>query len=475
MRVARAVRRRFGSSLLGRGGSEPRQRPVAIAPDAPIASIAQALDIGAADHIVGERLAYDIPSSQLATLLTSVLAAAEERRQTCFVQEPGRIVRLRSAPGRDPVRSLGGRPMFRLFIVDANGELIENLCITTWRKASDSWVTLSDQSPVGRIVKGGAAAPTAPVLTDASYTFPIDAVYTWVNAADPAWRAEVAKYRDVATLGVDRFAQSDELRYSLRSLDLFAPWIRRIFVLTNCAPPTWFRPSDRVRWIDHRDVVDEGSLPLFNSRAIETFLHRIPDLAEHFVYLNDDVIVWDNVFPSTFFTFDGKSIAHLNSRPLVIYWQQLLDAGQAETYQAARVNGARLIRDRYGFLPTRSHQHVPFAFRRTFVDRMEQDFPDEFRAERASRFRDLRDFTLMSFVYHHWAVANGLAVAGHARDLMLNARGPEPLDQARLAEVDFICLNDTGGSSTDPKMQRFKADFFGDRLPIRSSAELGPT
>ena len=47
-------------------------------------------------------------------------------------------------------------------------------------------------------------------------------------------------------------------------------------------------------------LVPPEGLPLFNSHAIEAWLHRIPGLAEQFVYFNDDFMLWDSVSPSTF-------------------------------------------------------------------------------------------------------------------------------------------------------------------------------
>ena len=59
---------------------------------------------------------------------------------------------------------------------------------------------------------------------------PIDVVYTWVDGADREWRAERAAAQAEATgtpLATSddeaRYASRDELRYSLRSLEYFAP------------------------------------------------------------------------------------------------------------------------------------------------------------------------------------------------------------------------------------------------------------
>ena len=71
--------------------------------------------------------------------------------------------------------------------------------------------------------------------------------------------------------------------------------------------PAWL-DTDRpdVTVVSHREMFgDTGLLPTFNSQAIESRLHRIPGLAEHFLYLNDDVFLGRPVAPTMFFTPGG--------------------------------------------------------------------------------------------------------------------------------------------------------------------------
>src|SRR5690606_14736130 len=118
-------------------------------------------------------------------------------------------------------------------------------------------------------------------------------------------------YRDVTSLDMDRFDQSDELKYSLRSVFTYAPWVRNIYVLSNCRPPDWFCSSPKVIWLMHEDVIPDEYLPLFNSHAIECFLHRIPSLADKFIYLNDDFFLTSPVRKTDFFTSSGHSISRM--------------------------------------------------------------------------------------------------------------------------------------------------------------------
>ena len=106
---------------------------------------------------------------------------------------------------------------------------------------------------------------------------------------------------DVAS---SRFADNEELRYSIRSLEKFAPWIRNIFIVTNGQIPSWLNlDHPRIRIITHMELFSNTShLPTFSSPAIETHIHKIPGLSKKFIYMNDDVFFGDHVWPDDFYT-----------------------------------------------------------------------------------------------------------------------------------------------------------------------------
>ena len=95
----------------------------------------------------------------------------------------------------------------------------------------------------------------------------------------------------------------------MRSVHLFAPWVRTIHLVTAGQRPDWLADDaaldGRVRVVDHREILPADALPTFNSQAIETALHRVPGLAEHFVYLNDDVFLGRAARPELFFSPGG--------------------------------------------------------------------------------------------------------------------------------------------------------------------------
>ncbi|XP_072311225.1 N-acetylglucosamine-1-phosphotransferase subunits alpha/beta [Eucyclogobius newberryi] len=105
-------------------------------------------------------------------------------------------------------------------------------------------------------------------------------------------------------VSASRFEDNEELRYSLRSVEKHAPWVRHIFIVTNGQIPSWLNlDNPRVTVVTHQDVfLNHSHLPTFSSPAIETHIHRIPGLSQKFIYLNDDVMFGKDVWPDDFFT-----------------------------------------------------------------------------------------------------------------------------------------------------------------------------
>ena len=145
--------------------------------------------------------------------------------------------------------------------------------------------------------------------------FPIDLVYCWCNDADPIWNAKRTKYlqeegKIVQKLSNDcRFIDNDELKYSLRSVEKYAPWINHIYIISDHQIPDWInKTNQKITFINHEDILPEDNLPIFNSEAIETALWNIPNLSEHFLYANDDFFLGNNVYPKDFFNSKGQAI-----------------------------------------------------------------------------------------------------------------------------------------------------------------------
>ena len=303
--------------------------------------------------------------------------------------------------------------------------------------------------------------------------FPIDAVYTWVDGGDPAWQA-----RKAAALGDNdwvhrvsgqtannsRFASRDELRYSLRALHCFAPWVRRIFLVTDDQVPAWLDTDHpQVTVVSHREIFGStGRLPTFNSQAIESRLHRIPGLSEHFLYLNDDVFLGRPVTPDLFFTSGGLT-RFFPSGALV---DSLPRRDSDAPVNSAGKNNRKLIQQAFGRVLTRKMMHTPHPSRRSVITEIEDRFAEHVEATAAHQFRHPDDISLLSSLQQYYAYLTGRATPGDIKYLYTDLADPEtPFKLAKLLRnrhLDAFCLNDT---DSDPDAEAVQAELLADFLP----------
>ncbi|XP_018315393.1 N-acetylglucosamine-1-phosphotransferase subunits alpha/beta isoform X3 [Mycetomoellerius zeteki] len=148
---------------------------------------------------------------------------------------------------------------------------------------------------------------------------PIDVVYTWVNGSDPMFLESLQKHVSIVDLSAvtSRFSDKDELRYSLRSLEMYAPWVRHVYIVTNGQIPSWLdMDNPRVTLVTHEDIfLNKNDLPTFSSPAIESHIHRclemIPGVSDKFLYFNDDVMLGAEIWPEDFVTQAGGQKIYL--------------------------------------------------------------------------------------------------------------------------------------------------------------------
>jgi hypothetical protein len=316
--------------------------------------------------------------------------------------------------------------------------------------------------------------------------FPVDAVYTWVDGSDPAWRGRWSTARsghaalNSQSANESRYLDREELRYSLRSLHLCAPWLRRIYVVTDNQVPPWFRLDDpRLVLVSHGELFDVGArLPTFNSHAIESQLHRIPGLAEHFIYLNDDMFLGRPLGPSTFFHANGVAKFFPSTAALVDVGDPTIDDLPVT---AAGKNNREVILHRFGRTITQKMKHAPYALRRSVLEEIAAELPRAVARTRDSQFRQPSDLSIASSLHHYWSYLRGMSVPGSLQYMYTDLVDPEtPKRLVRLLlrrDYDTFCLNDTGldENARDVEagttlIQTFLSDYF----PVRSRFEVDP-
>lgn len=340
------------------------------------------------------------------------------------------------------------------------------------------------RQPVRRAVDG-STRPCLPTLSERhvfDVDFPIDVVYTWVDGDDPAWAARKA----AAQGGVDsgslnefasnssRFLSRDELKYSLRSLDMYAGWVRHVYLVTDQQVPAWLDTTDpRITVVDHRDLFgNRGQLPTFNSHAIESQLHHIPGLSDHYLYLNDDVFFGRPVGPEKFFAGNG----------LAYFFPSTAKVGLGSTgafdrpVMSGAKNNRELLFKGFDRVLTSKFKHVPHTQRRDVLLELEERFADAFAETARHQFRDPADISIAASLHHYYAYLTGRAVEGRMRYFYADIAAPEtPRRLRRLLRArdhDVFCLNDHDSSGLDPVVQhRMLHDFLDRYFPLPSSFE----
>lgn len=161
--------------------------------------------------------------------------------------------------------------------------------------------------------------------------FDIDFVVPWVDGNDIEWQKQFNKYlpegKQGIDIGVNRYRDNGLLRYWFRGVETYAPWVRKVHFITIGHKPEWLNTKNpKLNFVNHTDYIPLEYLPTFNSNVIELMIHKIPDLAEHFIHFNDDFYLINPVSPSDYFTSEGKvkDSAIFRSVPISEYGKILL-------------------------------------------------------------------------------------------------------------------------------------------------------
>lgn len=150
----------------------------------------------------------------------------------------------------------------------------------------------------------------------------IDVVIPWVDGTDPAWLEERKKYDNIYSpdKSESRYRNWDNLQFILRAIEQCWPWVHNVFLITWGHVPSWINKSNpKLRIVTHADYIPAKYLPTFSSHVIELNLHRIPELSEKFIYMNDDFYPIRDMRASDFFRDNLPCDCALQQHLLSIY------------------------------------------------------------------------------------------------------------------------------------------------------------
>lgn len=302
---------------------------------------------------------------------------------------------------------------------------------------------------------------------------PVDVVYTWVDGRWPGYQEAIRAAG--ADIDASRWTDNWSLfKYSLRSVSRYLPFVRRIHLFTaRPQVPPWLDPRHpKIRLHHHDEVIEPEYLPTFNSNAIEAHLHRLPGLAERFLYMNDDYLVLKKAAVSDFVTAEGR-MRHFNNvhydlerRILGLDW---FDAPGGIPL-GGLIAGQRAV-----------ESHVPMLLTKSHYAAMQRRFAREFEAIKASRFERACEFPSLYYLRH--LRAEGLLVDVPWREFLAERlqfgvrnelRWRLLLDLLLSAtqvgrRPRFMCLNDNMSRHDDALLNsvvsRFLKRNFRDKAP----------
>ena len=308
----------------------------------------------------------------------------------------------------------------------------------------------------------------------------VDLVYLWVDGNDPVWQAKhnafIGKTEESSPINCKgRYANNDELKYSLRSVEMYAPWIRKIFIVTDNQVPEWLDISNtKVKIIDHKDIMPAESLPCFNSALIEHFLYKIPGLAEHFLLANDDMYLNKAVTVDDFFTKEGFPIIRLGRRlfrKFRWFWRVNVRKKPLKNYSFTIARASQLVDDKYGVYYTGMPHHNIDSYLKSDMQRVVEDyFRDEFAANNKNRMRSNDDIQRILFSYTALALKRGkLRYVTRKESMHVEIQKERHYRRLEKFRPMFFCMNDSEYAKDEDR--KTAKEYLERRFPDKSEFE----
>lgn len=330
----------------------------------------------------------------------------------------------------------------------------------------------------------------------------IDFILTYLDGNDVEWQKERNKYTPgkQADVNPNRYRNWDNLQYFFRGVEKFAPWVRKVHLVTCGHVPAWLNlEHPKLNIVKHSDYIPAEWLPTFSSRCIDMNFQRIPELAEHFVYFNDDMFITRPVSPEDFFR-DGKPVEAAVLTPQAWGASDTVALHIAPIVNTAVINRhfkkKNVIRQhpfnwlnfRYGKDLLRSlnmmpyphfvgfmNYHLPYPYLKSTYEKVWAEEEARLTETVSHRFREITDMN--HWIFNYWQFATNSFAPRSVRDGQLFQL--HKMETARRAEkavrgqkYKMVCLNDALNDNGDfPEMKRMLNGALDSILPERSGFE----
>ena len=224
---------------------------------------------------------------------------------------------------------------------------------------------------------------------------PVDLVFTWVDGRDPEWQKlkrshmsveqAAAAASDDENLGDDkRYRNMEEISYAVRAANLYAPWLRTIFIVITDGQklPAAVLATPNVVVVPYSTIMPAAILPSFCSTSIEAHLHNIPGLSEVFLNGDDDYFFWKPT-PKSHFVSDGELHLRGYHQPEALARLGLLRRGHMRM-----ANHSAMLLYARGFAKVYMPEHSFHVFRKSTCKHVWAELHAELTESCALKFRD---------------------------------------------------------------------------------------
>lgn len=298
----------------------------------------------------------------------------------------------------------------------------------------------------------------------------IDFVVLWVDGNDPEWQRKKACYQPAQNTDTSkaRYRDWENLRYWFRSVEAYAPWVRKVHFVSDSQVPEWLNVGyEKLNIVKHEDYMPHEVLPVFNSSAIEVGIYRIEGLSNKFVFFNDDVFLAAPIKEENYFVnqmpVDMAGITRACKRtPENVFANHLMNDYEIinkyfEFKNAIKTNFCKWYNPLYGktFLRTLLNYgrdrfdgivipHLSAPYLKTDFEKVWAVQRDALEATQGHRFRSNEDVN--QYLFRFWRLCSGEFVPKRSRGKYFSLSNMEAVEEACCAikkrRYPEICLND---------------------------------
>lgn len=333
--------------------------------------------------------------------------------------------------------------------------------------------------------------------------YEIDFVVTWVDGTDPVWRQKKEYWQEKENISAidnseERYRDWDLFKYWFRSVEMYAPWVNKVYLITDNQLPSWINiDCDKLVIVDHTDFLNSADLPVFNCNAIETKVGFIKGLSERFVYFNDDMVLNAPNAPEDYFV-EGLPCDMLCLQPVIANPSN-------ETMTHLFINNSLVLAKNFKKrenvkMQKGAYFHIGYPFKYFCYNILEQAFPqttgyfsthgpapflksvfdevwerekDILNETCSHKFRNDKDVT--NYLFREWQKLTGnfkpKNMLANLKYFEIGEDNSELLSCMQKGKTKCICLNDTYHGNNFELIRSDLSEAFEKKYPNKSSFE----